>query len=198
MTDGEMSRLADKARSGDHDAICRLVKQFEPMFFKLAQKIFWPNNAIEDRHAIAVHAFVRAIGTYDPSKTKISTYAFNCAYYALMECQRRFIGRKGQVSRIEVNSAQPFSQFDNPEGFDSALQSESAEVIDRIEAENLLYGIPEREKMVIRMWMDGMLFSEIAKELGVSPGRPVQIFHNGIRRIREAHGIKPPSKLALN
>ena len=148
------------------------------------------SDELDEMVCVGNAALIRAVDLFDFRRgIRFSTYAYQAIQRAIFHEHRR-------ESRIRKRFVSRVTEHTDPDIFDMR-DSESAEIEDaevRDQVVGLLEQLDERQKKIVmaRFGMnrteDGVAFRVIAKEIGLSCTRTVQLFHRSLEKMRASIG----------
>ena len=153
----------------------------------------------EDIFQIASAAIVTAVDEYDPSfGVKLTTFAMSRARFAVRDGIRemthtpRSMERKGmEVSVVSlcqsINGELTLEDVSSTTGLfgpEVTIEDEIFESLDRATLYEYIDRLPERERYVVMMTIEGIGRADIAQKLNVCPSRAYQIMQSAIGRMK--------------
>ena len=178
LTDGELARRIAAAEGVASDAEAELYRRFAPHVLLYGLRHLRERAAAEDlaQHVLLlVLEKLRAGAVRDPER--IGSFVLGTA---------RLASRERQRERNRFAEA--------PDDVDRALGTQAPPPLRRLDAGALrqcLHALPERERAVIlTSYYAERSASEVAAELGLSPGNVRVIRHRSLRELRACMGLE--------
>ena len=183
MEELQDEKLQALALIGSAEAEEELIRRYGRIIRSVARPYFLTGGDSEDLMQEGTIGLLQAIRTYDPQLgSAFRTYAVLCIRHRLVSAIRSAAGKKN-VSLDECLSLES-SLFDEDPSQNRNLRGPEDLVIDREEArkmlDNLLQLLSDFEKKVLRSFLQGMSYREIAE----ITGKPEKSVDNAIQRIR--------------
>lgn len=167
---GESSEnLALSAKDGDNDAFEELAKRYEKPIRAIAASFNVPESEREDLYQEGLIALYRAVGRYDESIAKLSTFATVCIKRAMLNWIRDHVSKLDadgttivQVPLDEELEGILSDGANYPE--ESYISKEAVVSMKR----NALMKLSSYEKCVFLLYLEDMSLQEISDSLGKS------------------------------
>ena len=171
------------AANGSAEAEEELIRRYGRVIRSVARPFFLTGGDSEDLTQEGTIGLLRAIRSFDPQVgTPFRTYAELCIRRRLVSAIRSAAGKKN-VSLDECLSLES-SLFDEDPSQNRNRRDPEDLVIDREEARKLLQQLlrllSDLEKKVLRSYLAGMSYREIAEYTG----KPEKSVDNAVQRIR--------------
>ncbi|MGI6604006.1 MAG: RNA polymerase sigma factor [bacterium] len=185
--DGNMDFLVRAAQRGDALAKELVVQRFRPLVEATAKRLAPEAGDVDDLIQEATLALLRALREFRPAGgAPFAWYAKRQVYWAVQAVVRRL---KKERARCEL-------RLDNPSGETLTLAelledpSPGPEEIAVAEDMRCLFQsvwatLTERQRQVLALRSQGLTFSEIAKELGISPSTAKGVAARGREQIKK-------------
>ena len=174
------TEILNLAKDGDNEAISFIIQKYKYISIKLAAE--WTNAFIEPEDLMqeGMIGLLAAIKSYDESK-KISflSYAYTCVSNSIQTALRK-VNRKKDIPK---NSLVPFEKefvdgkANSLSAEDSFLAEESVSML----LQQLDKSLSKMENSVLRLFLVGCSYNEIAQRLNKSP----KAIDNALQRIRK-------------
>ena len=174
------TEILNLAKDGDNEAISFIIQKYKYISIKLASE--WTNSFIEPEDLMqeGMIGLLAAIKSYDESK-KISflSYAYTCVGNSIQTALRK-VNRKKDFPK---NSLVPFEKefvdgkANSLSAEDSFLAEESVSML----LQRLDKSLSKMENSVLRLFLVGCSYNEIAQRLNKSP----KAIDNALQRIRK-------------
>ena len=180
ISDEELQKLAV---DGDAEAEELLIRRYNRIILSLSRPFFLTGGDSDDLLQEGMLGLLNAIRQYDPcEKASFRTFAVLCIRRCLYSAMRRS-GNSNSISLDECLSLESSLFDENPARNDSVRSPEDV-LIDREETgkryDSLLLSLSPLEKSVLRCFLRGMSYREIAEYTHKS----VKAVDNAIQRIR--------------
>ena len=184
--------LICRAQSQDHAAIDALMRRYKGIVRKRARSLFMIGGDQDDLMQEGMIGLFKAIQDYDSSKeTVFSTFAELCISRQLYSAVKSSNRKKNIPLNTYVSIYSPAEQDGAEDGnfmvdhsLEAAELSPEEILIDRENVENLCKQIETvlspLEKKVFDLYMDGMTYQEIAKQMEKEP----KSIDNALQRIK--------------
>lgn len=177
--DSQDLTLALKVREGDNDAFLEISEKYKGLILSVANKYSASGFDKNDFYQEGLLGLLSACKAFDPErKVSFRNFALTCI-------NRRFLSvvRKSSAKgAIPGDSIVPFEGLElsdentsNPENL--LLERERAEDFEK----KLRDTLSDRELSVLRLYLQGLSYQDISKNLGVS----VKSVDNALQRIRK-------------
>lgn len=176
-------KLQKLAVVGDAEAEELLIRRYNRIILSLSRPFFLTGGDSDDLLQEGMLGLLNAIRQYDPGeKASFHTFAVLCIRRRLYSAMRRS-GSSNSISLDECLSLESSLFDENPARNDSVRSPEDV-LIDREETgkryDSLLQNLSSLEKSVLRCFLRGMSYREIAEYTHKS----VKAVDNAIQRIR--------------
>lgn len=170
-SDDEVALLLARCAQADGDAFRRLYEQQSPFLYGVALRITRQPALASDAVHDALLQVWRNAARYDPVRGNARAWLLSLVRYRALDA----VGRVGR----EVQAAEVPEQADpDPGALDRLLSSEAGTAL-----HECLRGIdPDRRRLVLMAFMDGMSHSELAARVA----QPMGSVKSGIRRALQA------------
>lgn len=183
----DYTRLTDDAliqsiASQKPDALGELYNRYSRLIFSIAYNSVGSSETAEEITQDVFLRVWRRASTYDPDKSKVSTWLTSITRYRAIDVLRRW------GVRVEQNSIPWDSLTTNQEPLlDSNPEEKAAETIrlERIRAEIAALP-PEQQQALALAYFQGLTHSEIAEVLGDPLGTVKTRIRLGMQKLREA------------
>ena len=175
-TDNE---LLDDIKQGVDGAIDELIDRYRPTAEIIALKYKNPHLETDDLIQEGLIGLLAAINSFKSDKgTKFSTYASICINNSVRTALSKF----SRLKDIPPSSIMPleedfFDDYPTVSAEDEYLATESVSIL----TDFLYEGLSRFENEVLRLYIQGYTYTEIAEKLGKNP----KAIDNAIQRIRK-------------
>jgi RNA polymerase sigma factor (sigma-70 family) len=135
---------------------------------------------VETAYDAAIDAMQRAIQCFDPARGKLTTIMHRCVLHALLKEREKAFREIGRVQRIYERTARKSWYMEEQ---DDATPGKSVSIT------SLVDQLPERQRDIVRLRMEGKLLAEIGEIYGLSKERIRQIefaAHQKLKAMGEA------------
>jgi RNA polymerase sigma-70 factor, ECF subfamily len=168
--DGLVARVAD----GDTDALRQLYERHGGIVFGLAYRLVGDRQGAEECTQDVFVALWRGAASYDPARSRVSTWL-----YAITRNRSLDLIRRRAVRPVELMDSPP-SRDQSPDASEIAAASERAERVSAALAE-----LPEPQLEVLKLaYFEGLSHSEIAERLGIPVGTVKSRVRLALERLR--------------
>lgn len=172
--------LARSARMGDKEARDKLIVNNMPLVYVVAAR---HKPTLQDALSVGYIGLIKAADSFDPERNRaFSTYAAKCIYNEIVMEARRLSRHRREVSLCMEgeNGVKYEDTLASPLSADAALDNaEAREVL--ISALNAL---PERERGMLSLFINGVAQAKIARAYGVSQSYVSRLNTKSIIRLR--------------
>lgn len=174
------SEILALAKEGDNEAMNFIITKYKYIAVKEAAK--WMNASVEpeDLAQEGLIGLLAAVKSFDGSRGgSFLSYAYTCVFNSIQSALRK-VSRQRDVPK---NSIVPFEKefvdgkISSLSAEDSFLAGESVSLL----LQQLNKSLSELENSVLRLFLFGCSYNEIAKRLGKSP----KAIDNALQRIRK-------------
>ena len=179
------SVLIEQAQRGDSEAFDTVIRQYKGLAFKLARRCFLAYYDTDDMVQEACLALANAVKTYDTNgKRGFFGYAEMCIKNRLND----LIKSETRLKRTDPNGkAIPIDEDDPPE--EAGTIDPVDTVIDE-EAEEIFYGklqkiLTQNEFSVLKLYLDGYTYKEIAVMLNTTSKRIDNVVYSAKKKVKE-------------
>ncbi len=175
MADVDVS-LVEQAKNGNEQAMETLAGMFSRMIRATARSYFLPGGDADDLFQIGMIGFYDAVKSYGSGENcAFETYARVCVHNRILDAVRE----SGRKKHLPLNTAVDFDKThakvgDDPESI-VILRERLDGVLSDIEGK-----LSDLEKQVLRMYVDGYSYREIAARIG----KNTKAVDNAVSRIR--------------
>lgn len=161
----EMEELIRRAQGGDNVAMNEAVSKNGNLAKSIARKYYLIDGELDDLVQLGMCGLFKAIMGYKlDGDASFKTYASKVIKNEILSDIKRAYSHKGEVLlETDIVDVSEFSAGDTPES--SFLDNEEYEGL----FENLLKNLSALEKDVIKSYLEGYSYKEIAKKLGKTP-----------------------------
>ncbi len=161
LTDEELVKLY---KTGNQDAFTELYNRYKTLVKFHCRKFFWIGSEIEDITQEGMKGLFNAVQTYKEEVASFKTYASLCIKSSILTAIKKY----NDNSTIKIGGN---ISIESIEGFSHLVSTPEELVIDK-ESDNevlskLYKDLSKREKEVLKLYLEGLNYTEIAKELGV-------------------------------
>lgn len=167
--------LVERARSGDEGALSRLVERHHGTAYRVALGIVRDPDLAADAAQDGFLKAMRGLNGFRGEarfRTWLLTIVSNEARGALRRAHRR--------RETPLDDVGPVADGTRGQDHGVAVAEEAQR------ARRLLEGLPEKQRMAVRLRLDdGLSFREVGEIIGSSEGAARVNYHHGIRRLRE-------------
>lgn len=191
MSADEEAGLIIQAQAGDRDATARLYEQFAPALWALTRRVYSRWETREDMFQWASLFFLRALSRFEADRgARLHTFM---AYFVRQKLWQ--IASTTSLVRVPANitcksnanaalALRRFTSFDSKHDR-IAVEDASDQVDEHRQAEVLasLRGLHERDRSIILRGVSGERDVDIARDLGISRQRVLQIKGRAMERI---------------
>lgn len=184
------TEILNLAKDGDNEAISFIIQKYKYISIKLASE--WTNSFIEPEDLMqeGMIGLLAAIKSYDESK-KISflSYAYTCVGNSIQTALRK-VNRKKDFPK---NSLVPFEKefvdgkANSLSAEDSFLAEESVSML----LQQLDKSLSKMENSVLRLFLVGCSYNEIAQRLNKSPKAIDNAYSVSERNLKRFHSENP-------
>ena len=177
----------EKWRSGDNETFFFYFHRYKDMVFKTAFLITGSKEDAEDVLQQVFLATWKARHTFDPDKSKLSTWLTRITVRLAGKCRRKMV--KG-YSPAEVK----IGNIPSPEE-DALTRLEHQAMVKALGA------LPEKHRTVIILrYFNELSLNEIAAALGIPPGTVKSRLHQGLKKLHEKFypAFQPESREKMN
>ena len=148
----------------------KLIDQYLALIVRVSKSFNPPNDTeLEEYIQIGKIALLKAIRTHDPNRSKFITLAWNYIKWDII----RYLSNKKKQEDITKQIIQDNINLNNKD-------------VDKI-WEWIPDSISKEEKEIITLKFNGYSFNNINKLLGLSKGKSNKLFHEAIKKIKEAN-----------
>lgn len=180
LAEGEDIELARRWRDhGDQKAFDRLVNSHLRLVASLAKSVVAPHVTKEDLIAEGMVGLVEAAKSYDPEKGfRFATWAKRAITWAMHDAARL---------KKDIRIAAGAVPIDMP--IAAPIEEEDCFAAERIELEDRLPGLGDREKQIIALRYlgdDHVALSTVGNQFGISGERTRQIEIKAIEKLKRA------------
>lgn len=200
----EEYRLIRRAKRNDQDAWSALLEQHRHFIDGIVLGTTARGLTRDDLYQEARAAFVRAVRGFDLKRgLRLSTYA----YRIIIQLVHRAALQNGLIWLPETPVPEPSIRAMNewhslqmrlkqapsgePATFGDLLPAESEDIADIVDAKMVaerlrrtIATLPERERIIVKRWMHGENYKEIADDIGISRSRAQQIAQRAFGRLK--------------
>ena len=174
--------LLARARGGEAEAFCRLMRAEEARVFRQALALVGDRSVAEDLAAETFVAAWQSFGRFDGG-CRLSTWLYAILLHRFQKHLRRGRSRIPSAAPAEGGSGGtggPEEADGGPTGADAAVQAEEERLWRRALAE-----LPEehRDVLLLRFFEDASL-AEIGSALGIPVGTVKSRLHHGLEKLR--------------
>ena len=184
MTDPDRA-MAGRAQSGDRQALVELYERHKARLLGFLVKTCGNRQQAEDAFQEVWVKVMRAIDSYDPTRSSFRAWLYRIARNAAIDLHRREVTRRGP-------------ELDAPVGDDGATaidfvpssapgpdcETEQALALDAVQS--ALDRLNERRRTAVLMrHQQGLSYPEIASVMGVPEGTAKTLTHRGILALRQ-------------
>lgn len=172
----------------------KFVEENYNMVYSCMFKMGFTEDQVEEYHGAAAIGLCRAAMTYDPAKSKFSTYAYRCIRNAIFVEMRRgvSIDKKQKTLRLDDKAISSNDKYTLQETLPAIDQDLIRVEEDRFKDSSIYKAYnkviqkydPKRQDM-INLHIAGMTFEQIAKRYGVSRQRVGQVWIKFRKKIEE-------------
>ncbi len=161
LTDEKLVKLY---KQGNQDAFTELYNRYKVLVKFHCRKFFWIGSEIEDITQEGMKGLFNAVQTYKEEMASFKTYASLCIKTSILTAIKKYndnnvVKNNGNIS---IESIEGFSHLvTTPEEFIIDKESDN-EILSKI-----YKVLSKREKEVLKFYLEGLNYIEIAKKLGV-------------------------------
>ena len=169
------NEIISRFKSNDFDCIQLLIDKYMPLVINYARSFDVSPIETEELIAEGVVSIFSAVKSYDPEKSKFSTFVSVCIKRAMLD----WIKTSNRAKRIP---SEMITDIDDVEikGFDSPeeilIDKESLEEF----KSNIFSFLSETELSVLKLYLEGNTYSDISDKLGIS----LKSVDNALTRVR--------------
>ena len=175
--------LIAQARAGDRKAMAALWTAWEPLAWKLANRVAKRNQGVdpEDLKQEGYFAMTRAVAKFDPSRgVAFMSYLYRCMSQQMNDHLLRHSGGPLQQADLDGVAVDPPAPEDDTEAVDRTEQLRA-----------MVRQLPARERKAIELYYglngnDPLSLEELGNVLGVSHSWASTIICNARKRLRES------------
>ncbi|MBQ1317749.1 MAG: sigma-70 family RNA polymerase sigma factor [Lachnospiraceae bacterium] len=179
LADGELLRLF---RAGDGAVMDFLLEKYKPMVRRLTRARYLAGGEEDDLLQEGMIGLFKAVMGYDEARcAAFSTFAYLCVVRQLETA----ITASNRKKNDPLNHSEPLPEENDASGAASLTLSPEHLVIERETADEMLekirVSLSKMEKEVLRYYLAGLEYTEIAARMG----RPPKSIDNALQRIRK-------------
>lgn len=149
-----------------------LAEQNMPLVWYVVKKYAGSPIDCDELYSAALLGMARALSAYDETKgTKFSTFAVMCMNCEILRLLRAFRKRKLDISYEGLIQSSSNGDERWHESFVSVTAAKSAapgDIATKIVIHDFIKRLPERDREILRLRMNGMRQHEIGKRIGLS------------------------------
>ncbi len=161
----ETLELIKKAKAGDDNALTILFSDYKGLVQRVARKFYMAGAELEDLIQEGMIGLFKAINHYDHNvNDNFAKYAEICIEREIVSAIRKNNSLKGQILNLtEIKSMDDYAGEDYPEK--DILNKESEEELN----EKIFGGLSDFETQVVKLYLEGYKYLDIANKLNTSP-----------------------------
>ena len=173
-----MNEILIKARSGDEDAIEKIVSEYKGLIRSLSNKFYLVGGDKDDLLQEGMLGLIYAINRYDENKGSFPAFAELCISRQILNVVKRCNGvrQKPLSNYVELDAVADFSDGDN-NPLENLLQKEYYERVVSVVNERLT----PVERKILGLFADGYSYDDIAMRLN----RSVKSVDGALQRARK-------------
>ena len=161
LTDEELVKLYKR---GNQDAFTELYTRYKSLVKFHCRKFFWIGSEIEDITQEGMKGLFNAVQTYKEEVASFKTYASLCIKSSILTAIKKY----NDNNTVKINGN---ISIESVEGFSHLVTTPEEFVIDKESDNEVLLKIykdlSKREKEVLKLYLEGLNYTEIANKLGV-------------------------------
>ncbi len=160
LTDEELVKLY---KNGNQGAFTELYNRYKSLVKFHCRKFFWIGSEIEDITQEGMKGLFNAVQTYKEDVASFKTYASLCIKTSILTAIKKYNDNNTvKKSGISIESVEGFSHLvTTPEELIIDKESDN-EILSKIYKD-----LSKREKEILKLYLEGLNYTEIAKNLGV-------------------------------
>jgi len=175
--------LVQRSRDGEEEAFSQLYARYRPKVFSTAYRIMRNSEDAQDATQEIFLKLYRALPTWDPDKSSLSTWLFRLATNHAIDCWRSKKRRLDAELGWEPADAVVF------QGRSSSVMHNPHQLLEAKEAVGIaaqcVFGLPNlQRRFVILRYFGGLSLDEIALFEGRSIGTVKGLLHRATRSVR--------------
>ena len=175
MKEGTESAELDAAKNGSEVELAAIMARYMPIIRRAARRATGPGLDFEDAVQEGIIGLFSAIQTYGEDRgARFSTYAAVCVNNAVASAKKA----AGRKKHAPLNQSVPISEEQSiPGPEEAAIANEQMQGT----LKKARTGLSPMEKTVLRLYLDGFSYQQIAGKLGIKE----KAVENALGRVRK-------------